>query len=62
MLTLYRKKGERVIIGQGENEVVITYLELEDDKIKLGFDAPEHISIDREELRLRKLGKRYSTR
>lgn len=62
MLTLYRKKGERVIIGQRENEVVITYLELEDDKIKLGFDAPEHISIDREELRLRKLGKRYSTR
>jgi carbon storage regulator len=58
MLTLYRKKGERVIIGHGENEVVVTYLESQDDKIKLGFEAPQHISVDREEIRLKKLGKR----
>ena len=62
MLTLYRKKGERVIVGHGENEIVITYLDSEDDRIKLGFEAQKHVSIDREEIRLRKLGKRPMVR
>jgi len=54
MLTLYRRRGEKIIIGEGENMITITYLGMDDDRIKLGFDAPRHISVDREEIRLKK--------
>lgn len=47
MLVLTRKKNEQVVIGQ---EIVVTVLSIQGGKVRLGFQAPEHISIHRIEL------------
>lgn len=47
MLVLSRKIGEKIVIG---NDVFITVLEVRGDNVKLGVDAPKHISIHREEI------------
>ena len=47
MLVLSRKTGEKIVIG---NDVFITVLEVRGDNVKLGMDAPKHISIHREEI------------
>jgi carbon storage regulator len=47
MLVLSRKIGEKIVIG---NDVFITVLEVRGDNVKLGMDAPRHISIHREEI------------
>jgi carbon storage regulator len=47
MLVLSRKIGEKIVIG---NDVFITVLEVRGDNVKLGMEAPKHISIHREEI------------
>jgi carbon storage regulator len=48
MLCLSRKKGEKVIIGDGLG--TITILDIIDEKVRLGFDFPRDIAIHREEI------------
>lgn len=47
MLVLTRRKDESIVIG---DEIVITVLAVEGDKVKLGIDAPRRISVLRREL------------
>jgi len=47
MLVLARKLGERVRIA---DNITITVLRVTDKEIKLGFDAPAEIRIDRDEI------------
>lgn len=47
MLILTRKLNESITIG---DEVKITVLEIEKGHVRLGIDAPRHISIHREEV------------
>lgn len=47
MLVLTRKKGETILIG---NDVKLSILEVDGDKISIGIDAPKQIRILREEL------------
>ena len=47
MLVLARKVGERIVVG---NDIVVTVLAVERDRIKLGIEAPAHIPILRHEL------------
>lgn len=47
MLVLTRKKDEKIIIG---NNIVVTVLNVEDGQVSLGIDAPEDVSIYREEI------------
>jgi carbon storage regulator len=47
MLVLSRKKEEEIIIG---NNVVLKVLEICGDKVKLGFTAPDAVTIMRGEL------------
>lgn len=47
MLVLKRKIGEVIRIG---NDVEVHVLAVEGDVIKLGFNAPKHISILRSEI------------
>ncbi len=47
MLILARREGEAICIG---GEVVVTVLEVDGDRVKLGVTAPRHISVLRQEL------------
>ena len=50
MLVLSRKIGEQVCIGQN---VLLTIVALKNGQARLGFEAPEDVAIDREEIRQR---------
>jgi carbon storage regulator len=47
MLVLSRKLGEKICIGEN---IVITVVDIERGKIRLGIDAPRDIPISRSEL------------
>lgn len=47
MLVLTRRVNEAIII---DNRIKITVVAIEDDKIRLGIDAPPEVPIVREEL------------
>jgi len=48
MLVLERAVGEKVIVGDYELTVVVT--RIGDGRVRLGFEAPPHIKINREEV------------
>ena len=47
MLILTRKLNEAIMIGE---DVKITVVEIQGDKVKLGIEAPRELSILREEI------------
>ena len=47
MLVLTRKNGESVILG---NNIKVTVVELSPGTVRLGFEAPQEVSIYREEI------------
>lgn len=47
MLILTRKSNERIFIG---DDVVLVVLGIENNRVKLGIDAPPEIAILREEI------------
>lgn len=47
MLVLSRKKDERIIIG---DQITICVIEIRGDKVRLGIDAPKHVSVHRQEV------------
>ncbi|MBW1717893.1 MAG: carbon storage regulator CsrA, partial [Deltaproteobacteria bacterium] len=47
MLILTRKLGERITIG---DDINITLLEIKGAQVKLGIEAPQRISIHRQEI------------
>lgn len=47
MLTLTRRVGEKILIG---DDVVLTVLRVNGNQVRLGFIAPKEIEISREEL------------
>jgi len=56
MLVLSRDARQRVIIGEGPAAVVVTVVEVSPGgRVRLGFEAPGGVSIDREEVRIDKL-------
>jgi carbon storage regulator len=50
MLVLTRKKNEKIVIGEGESQIVITVVEIRGDKIRIGIEAAKGIPIHREEV------------
>ncbi len=50
MLVLSRKAGERVHIGAS---VVVTVVAIHNGRVRLAFDAPSQVPIDRAEVRQR---------
>lgn len=55
MLVLTRRAQEGIVIGIGTEEVMVRVLGLVDGNVRLGIDAPDAISVDREEVRAAKL-------
>lgn len=53
MLVLTRKIGQQVLINNGSIQVKV--LKVDNGVISIGFKAPDHIDIDREEIFLKKL-------
>jgi carbon storage regulator CsrA len=54
MLVLSRRTFERVRIFGDSGEVWVRVLRIDGDRVSLGFEAPENIAIDREEVALRR--------
>jgi carbon storage regulator len=50
MLILTRRPGEAVCIGQ---DITFRVLGVKGNQVRIGIDAPKHISVDREEVRER---------
>lgn len=51
MLSLSRKRNESIVIGSGPDAVTVTVLQVERGKVRLGIDAPQHVLVDRKEVR-----------
>ena len=47
MLVLTRKVGERIHIGDG---IVVTVVRIQNDKVRVGIEAPSNVAIHREEV------------
>lgn len=47
MLVLTRKVGERIHIGDG---IVVTVVRIQNDKVRIGIEAPTEVPIHREEV------------
>jgi carbon storage regulator len=47
MLILTRRVGESLIIG---NDVVVNVLGVKGNQVRIGVDAPKHVSVHREEI------------
>jgi carbon storage regulator len=47
MLILTRKLGEQITIG---DEITIKLLEIKGNQVRIGIEAPRHISIHRQEI------------
>jgi carbon storage regulator len=50
MLVLTRKKGEKIVIGTGPDAIVLTLVDIRGPRIRLGFEAPKHVAIARDEI------------
>lgn len=53
MLVLSRKEKERIFIG---DNVVVTVIEINGNKVRLGIGAPKDVPVNREEVQTRKAG------
>jgi len=58
MLILTRRPGESVKIG---DEITVTVLGVKGNQLRLGFTAPQHVSVHREEVYERIRAERYRT-
>ncbi|TQL01615.1 carbon storage regulator CsrA [Cellulomonas sp. SLBN-39] len=47
MLVLTRRAGERLVIG---GDIVITVIEVRNDGVRIGIDAPRHVRVHRAEV------------
>ena len=47
MLVLSRKQGEMIVVGTA---IRVTVLELRGGRVRLGIEAPSHVSVRRQEL------------
>lgn len=55
MLILTRAVGKSIIIGNLGDEVIVTVLKVTGNDVRIGITAPPEISVDREEVRERKI-------
>jgi carbon storage regulator len=58
MLILTRRPGESVKIG---DEITVTVLGVRGNQLRLGFTAPQHVTVHREEVYARIQAERFTT-
>lgn len=47
MLVLSRKKNETIVIN---DNIVVTVVEIQGDRVRLGFEAPKEVTVHRSEV------------
>lgn len=47
MLVLSRERDQSILIG---DDVKVTVVDVRGDKVRLGIEAPDHVSVHREEV------------
>jgi len=52
MLVLTRKIGEEIVI---DDHIILTIVNVQGDKVRLGITAPPHVRVDRSELHERRM-------
>jgi carbon storage regulator len=52
MLVLTRRSGEQIVIA---NDIVVTVLAVEGNKVRIGIEAPRSVRIDRQEIHQRRV-------
>jgi carbon storage regulator len=57
MLLLTRKQGEKIII---DDDIVITVLNIGRGQVRIGFEAPKDVEINRQEIYERKRKENYN--
>jgi len=50
MLVLARRAGEKIIIGKDEMRIITLGYDEKNKQVKLGFEAPKEVMINREEV------------
>jgi carbon storage regulator len=50
MLILTREVNERIVIGEGANQVIVMVCKIKGEDVRLGIEAPPHMPIHREEI------------
>lgn len=50
MLLLTRRIGESIIIGDGEDKIVVTIVSVSGNQVRAGIAAPTYIPVHREEV------------
>lgn len=60
MLLLTRRIGESIIIGEGENKIVVTVVSINGNQVRAGVEAPKSISVHREEVYWRIQGEKQA--
>ena len=50
MLVLSRKTGEKIVIGEGKDQVIIEVVVIKGNHVRLGIEAGDHIRVWRQEL------------
>jgi len=50
MLVLSRQKDESIVIGEGDDLVEVTIVDVRGDKVRLGIVAPRTTSVHRREI------------
>jgi carbon storage regulator len=61
MLVLSRKEGERILIGEGVDQVEIVVAYIRGDRVGIAVKAPNHVKIMRKELIERESGDECNT-
>ena len=58
-LIFTRRVGESVII---DGDIKVTFLAINGNQVSLAFDAPEEVTIDREEIHIKKMEQEHEDR
>lgn len=51
MLVFTRTRDEAVLVGSGDQVVRVVIVDVRGDRVRLGFEAPIDVDVDREEVR-----------
>lgn len=59
-LVLARQIDEQIVIGEGEDAIILTVVDIRSDKVRIGISAPKALSVHRKEVydAIQKEGKR----